>query len=145
MSTRGPADMCFRKVVGLLVAASLLAGIAPATALRRVAIANRCFSQTPRPLSILFIGNSLTYFNNMPKMVSEIARANDMQIAVGLVASGGETFHEHIISGDYRETLRLRRWDYVVLQEQSGFGDTYLREGVFASSQPTDGLTTRFL
>jgi hypothetical protein len=39
--------------------------------------------------------------------------------------------HDHVVSGDAARAIGAARWDYVVLQEQSTFGDTYLVDGQF--------------
>jgi hypothetical protein len=84
-----------------------------------------------RPLRILFVGNSLTYYNDMPAIVEAVGAANGVRIETGLVASGGATLHDHLASGDAAAEIRASRWDYVLLQEQSSFGDTYLVDGRF--------------
>ncbi len=91
-----------------------------------------CLKARPgRPLSVLFVGNSYTYFHNMPEIAEAIARANGVELSTRLVASGGATLHDHLDSGDALAAIRGGRWDYVLLQEQSGFGDTYLVDGRF--------------
>ena len=76
------------------------------------------------PLRVLFIGNSYTYYNNVPGIVADFARfANTSRtIAVDMVVRGGATLRDHWTSGDALAKLRLQSWDYVVLQEQSMLG-----------------------
>ena len=76
--------------------------------------------QTKDEVSILWIGNSLTKFNDLPKMVSELA------IAAGKPAPkheselpGGFTLERHWTGGRALIKLRSQKWDFVVLQEQS--------------------------
>src|SRR5206468_7790885 len=54
-----------------------------------------------------------------------------------LVASGGDTLHDHLTSGDAADEI-AKGWDYVILQEQSSFGDTYLVNGKYRI-RPTYG------
>ena len=73
-------------------------------------------------IKILFIGNSYTYFNDLPRIVAQMA--NDSQTEIKLktkeIAKGGFTLSAHFFNAD--ETLKVIKngnWDYVVLQEQS--------------------------
>lgn len=75
------------------------------------------------PLRVLFIGNSYTYFNNLPDIVADFARlANtSREIRVESVVRGGATLSDHW-NGSALARLRATPWDYVVLQEQSMLG-----------------------
>ena len=75
------------------------------------------------PLRVLFIGNSYTYYNNLPDIVADFARrANtSREIRVESVVRGGATLSDHW-NGSALSRLRASPWDYVVLQEQSMLG-----------------------
>jgi hypothetical protein len=76
------------------------------------------------PTRVLFIGNSYTYFNNLPEIVSALAEAAGAgNVEVKMVAPGGWRLADHWEKGEAREVLRGARWDFVVLQEQSQLGD----------------------
>jgi len=92
---------------------------------------SRAAPQGGRPVRILFIGNSYTYFNNLPQILQALGHAADERIEVRyrIVAEGGATLQDHWEGGSAREAIAGERWDYVVLQEQSTLGDTYLVEG----------------
>jgi hypothetical protein len=69
---------------------------------------------------VLFIGNSYTFFNDMPGMVAELARAAGFApIVPTLVAPGGWTLEKHWQDGGALARLREGGWSHVVLQEQS--------------------------
>jgi hypothetical protein len=68
---------------------------------------------------ILFIGNSYTYVNDLPGMFARLARAGGYPVQVDMSANGGWTLADHLKSTASLEKIRSRRWDYVVLQEQS--------------------------
>ena len=79
--------------------------------------------QTPIPanaMKVLFVGNSHTYYNDMPKMVAELAAAAGMERPLHPVmeAPGGAGFAEHLANGRVQAHLSRDRWDYVVLQDQ---------------------------
>ena len=70
---------------------------------------------------ILFIGNSYTSRNNLPRLVAELAAAADppQQVDWALVFAGGASLRRHWNAGRAQELLQSEAWDYVVLQEQS--------------------------
>jgi len=75
-------------------------------------------------LRVLFIGNSYTYFNNLPQMVAGLARAahQPKQLEAEMVTVGGATLKSLWEGGKALEVLKGGKWDYVVLQEQSTLG-----------------------
>ncbi len=71
-------------------------------------------------MDILFIGNSFTYYNDMPAVFESIARMSDIDADVKSVAFGGYYLNQHIQPGsEARKMLESQKWDYVVIQEQS--------------------------
>jgi len=72
-----------------------------------------------QPLRVLFIGNSFTYGNDLPGMVAAMAAARGHAIQVGASLRGGYTLEKHVNEGKAVEMIRGRKWDVVVLQEQS--------------------------
>ncbi len=113
--------MTRRPVFILAAAAALTAcgdGSGPSPARPPVAVRR---AEDPRPLRVLFIGNSLTFFNDLPIRTAEIAardttlRAPDLQSVV----RSGYTLRQHWALGEARLRLDTERWDYVVLQEAS--------------------------
>ena len=70
-------------------------------------------------MRILFLGNSFTFFHDMPAMVAEL-----LQAEVGSNLRGGAYLHQHIDPADElcavtKRLLTEKKWDYVVLQDQS--------------------------
>ena len=55
-----------------------------------------------KALRILFIGNSHTYFNDMPFMVSEMAREDGILCEVTMIAHGGWFLEQHVQEPDVR-------------------------------------------
>jgi hypothetical protein len=79
-------------------------------------------------LRVLFIGNSYTYFNNLPELFAKLSsRAPGARhVEVRRVAYPGERLKQHWIRGDALAAIREGHWDYVVLQEQSTLGSRFL-------------------
>ncbi len=79
---------------------------------------------------VLFLGNSYTYFNDLPAIVSELAKAgHQCRLETRMVAPGGKTLKDHWESAASREALNSQAWDFVVLQDQSTLGINLYFEG----------------
>jgi hypothetical protein len=77
-------------------------------------------SAAEKPLQVLFIGNSYTFVNDLPGLLSGLAKAaRGRGIETGQWTPGGCTFQQHVRNGKAVEMIRKRKWDFVVLQEQS--------------------------
>lgn len=68
---------------------------------------------------VLFIGNSYTYVNDLPKMVADLAASTGDTLIYDSYAPGGYTFEQHSTDPTTLAKIDLGTWDYVVLQEQS--------------------------
>lgn len=68
-------------------------------------------------LRILFIGNSHTYFNDMPNMVRRRADDEGFDCEVTMIAHGGWYLAQHVGEPDVRFNILYGNYDYVVLQE----------------------------
>jgi hypothetical protein len=77
-------------------------------------------SPEPEPMRVLFIGNSYTSVNDLPKMIAELARAGRQRpLAYDTEVPGGRSLEQHYKGGSALKKIASRRWDRVVLQEQS--------------------------
>jgi hypothetical protein len=70
---------------------------------------------------ILFIGNSYTSRNQLPRLLAELAAAAEhaRRIEFDLIVAGGASLKRHWNAGIAQESLARLSWNYVVLQEQS--------------------------
>ena len=93
-----------------------LALLAQASSPRPAAAADE---KTAPALRVLFIGNSYTYYNNLPGMVAQLSGG---RIETRMVARGGSTLQQLWDFGEAPAAIREGRWDYVVLQEHSLLG-----------------------
>lgn len=67
---------------------------------------------------VLFIGNSLTYFNDLPGTVAQLAASVDDTIAVQSVAKPNFALIDHANGkSNALEVIRAGGWHYVVLQQ----------------------------
>lgn len=69
--------------------------------------------------SVLFLGNSYTNANNLPNMFSELSAKAGKTVYVQEVSPGGFTFNQHSQNAGSLQKIQERKWDFVVLQEQS--------------------------
>ncbi len=74
---------------------------------------------------VLFIGNSITYFNNMPQTFEAIANSKKDYTDVTVYAPGGTGFIHHVNDPNVYEYFRKGNWDYVVLQPGSNESPGY--------------------
>lgn len=93
-----------------------------AASLRKLAH-DACFPDIPAT-SILFIGNSHTYFNDLPAMVTEMAHAAGVAVSTRRVVKGGWKLCQHVdpeceTHAYLLQAKDLKQWDYVVLQENA--------------------------
>lgn len=100
--------------VGLLLSVLLVAALPPATASPRLKGTGK--------VRVLFIGNSYTFFNNLPQIVAALAQSAHKELETEMIAAGGATLKKHWEDGRALEALKQGHWDYVVLQEQSTLG-----------------------
>ena len=70
-------------------------------------------------LNVLFIGNSFTARNNVPKLIAQLAESRGKQLQHRLISAGGASLRMHWNKGDAQKAIQQSHYDYVVLQEQS--------------------------
>lgn len=74
-------------------------------------------------LRVLFIGNSLTYTNDIPGIVQVLAKTNKRKLTVRSVTEPNFSLEEHWTTGDAVKLLEKEKWDYVVLQQGPSAAD----------------------
>src|SRR6185436_248806 len=87
-------------------------------------------ASAPAVTRILFVGNSYTYFNDLPAIVAALAEAGGHRIETRMVAPGGWRLKDHFEKGEARRVLHEGHWDFVVLQEQSTLGANVTVDGL---------------
>ena len=75
------------------------------------------FSQ--EEIRVLFLGNSYTYVNDLPKIIEDIATNENKVFKHASVTPGGCTLFQHVENQTSLSKIRQGNWDFVVLQEQS--------------------------
>ncbi len=75
-------------------------------------------------MKVLMIGNSYTFFHDMPKLLEGLAQENQKDIQVDSVTKGGARLKDYLVSeskkhGEIEALLSQNSYDILVLQEQS--------------------------
>ena len=78
-------------------------------------------SESVDSLSVLFVGNSYTSFNNLPDLISSIASTMGDVLIVDGSLIGGATLQNHSQNNNTTNLIIKGNWDFVVLQEQSQY------------------------
>ncbi len=110
-------------VVGFFFLLEIVFGVIAGTP---TAVSKAAFSKVAgepaRTVSILFIGNSFTYANDIPGMLVQVASSdatNKVRLEVRSVVRGGATLNYLFHNAQASHVLKQQHWDYLVLQEQS--------------------------
>ena len=70
-------------------------------------------------LRLLFVGNSHTFFNDMPEMVAERFRKDGYDCEVAMIAHGGWSLSQLVEEPEVQFNIRYGHYDYVMLQDMS--------------------------
>jgi hypothetical protein len=76
-------------------------------------------SQTPaqKQQRLLFIGNSLTYANELPELVQTLAKAGGVDVTCKSVALPDYSLEDHWNKGEALRVIRAGGWSLVILQQ----------------------------
>jgi hypothetical protein len=70
------------------------------------------------PVRVLFIGNSMTYMNDLPAMMKAVAKQAGTPVPeTEMVAFPDFALEDHWAEGTARRRLEVARWDFVVMQQ----------------------------
>lgn len=79
-------------------------------------------SQEREPIKILFVGNSFTYFWNMPQLVQAMGKNQGVNLEIHQSTVGGSNLKQHWDEEKGTLTQKLikeNKWDYVILGDHS--------------------------
>ncbi len=94
-------------------------------------------------LQILFVGNSYTYYNDLPAMVSEMAATQGLKLAPSRALKGGESLKGHLNHPFLPKVLKEGGFDYVVIQDASylpSYSTKYVVDSVYPFAAEIDSL-----
>ena len=80
-------------------------------------------------MRILFIGNSHTYYNDMPEIFARICRRNGIDTEITMITHGGKGWDFHVKEPEVQFNIRYGGYDAVVLQHTAHpMGDLKIME-----------------
>jgi PKD repeat protein len=82
-----------------------------------VILINKLFAQDT--LSVLFLGNSYSSYNNLPQLVQSLSSSAGKTLIIDSNMPGGMTISGHVNNATSIAKISQGNWDYVVIQEQS--------------------------
>ena len=85
-------------------------------ALAVIALATFAGADEP-PLRVLFLGNSLTYVNDLPQMVEALSAKGGRRVVTSMIAGPNYGLEDLWREARVQESLRSRHWDVVVMQQ----------------------------
>ena len=94
-------------------------------------------------IRMLFIGNSYTFYNNMPVMVQSTASSQGVKLACSKTTVGGYTLRKHLSNEQTLQAVKQGGWNYVVIQEQSELPSLYTEKviaKVYSAARSMDSL-----
>ena len=105
-----------------------------------IANSTKSFAQKDT-LRVLFVGNSYTYYSNLPKLVSDLSKNTSTFIQTRMSAIGGARLKYHYNQErglKTKEIIKKGNFDIVVLQEQSMGTLTNKEEFLYYSKKLSD-------
>lgn len=95
-------------------------------------------------LRALFIGNSHTYMNDLPRMFANLSLAGGHIVVTDMSAPGGYTLLQHTTNQITLQKIAMGAWDYVSLQEHSLYPviDYYRYGSYYPAARTLDSLIT---
>ena len=78
-------------------------------------------AQTSKPFRALFIGNSYTYYNDLPMVIADLATdaKASRRFEPHVVLVGGSTLEAHLARKTALDEIARGNWDAVIIQDQS--------------------------
>ena len=68
-------------------------------------------------INILFIGNSLTYTNNLPELVKKSAKLQGIEIHYKMIAFPNYAIIDHWNDGEAQKLIASQKYDFVIIQQ----------------------------
>lgn len=67
--------------------------------------------------SILFIGNSITYTNNLPKLVKKLAKKHQLNLKIRAITKPNYAIVDHLEEGTIQKELESKKYDFIIAQQ----------------------------
>ena len=67
--------------------------------------------------NILFVGNSLTYTNNLPELVKQRAQEKNITLGIKTIVKPNYAIVDHWAEGEVQQYIESKKFDYVIIQQ----------------------------
>ena len=67
--------------------------------------------------SLLFVGNSLTYSNNLPERVKTLAKQKGIKLSIEVLALPNYALEDHWNDGKVQSKISSNKYDFVIIQQ----------------------------
>lgn len=74
-------------------------------------------SKQQEVIQVLFVGNSLSYTNNLPKLVKDAAKHKGLKIKTSILAKPNYALIDHWDEGHLQKKINNDQFDYVIVQQ----------------------------
>ena len=74
-------------------------------------------SLSNKKVNILFVGNSLTYSNNLPKLVKEQAKKKGIIVKTKMIAYPNYALIDHLDDKEVKAALETNKYDFLIIQQ----------------------------
>lgn len=88
---------------------------------------------------VLFLGNSLTYTNDLARTLSDVAALGGDTIHAEMVAYPNFAIEDHLAAGTAQQAIAVGGWEYVILQQGPSALESS-RQNLIAATQAVDPL-----
>lgn len=98
-------------------------------------------------IRILWIGNSFTFYNDLPQMVEDTGKLNGIPVSTSRILKGGESLAGHLTNPELHKEIQKGGWDYVVLQEFSStpaYSTKFVAENILPYAAEIDSLVKSY-
>lgn len=99
--------------------------------------------QAGETINVLWIGNSFTFYNDLPELFKNIAAQQGVTVENTRLLKGGEKFSGHLKNKGALDTIAMGGWDYVILQEFSStpaYSTKFVAEDIYPYAETLDSL-----
>lgn len=125
----------------------ILSLVSPVVAQESNSAVKTLHQQQTDSVRVLWIGNSFTFYNDVPGMVEEMGKENGVNVSVTRILKGGEKFSGHLQNQELHRQLERGVWDYIVLQEFSStpaYSTKYVAENILPYAARIDSLAKKY-
>ena len=70
-------------------------------------------------MNILFIGNSHTYYHDMPRKVALLGLRDGVDCHTVMIAHGGWRLSQHVKEADVKFNVKYGMYDFIIIQDHS--------------------------